>query len=86
MPLFEVVFRAMYDNPIGNMTKDNPSMKLYQWCNNHHDIMEVVLQKQEDYSQVRETFSKTVEIVDEIHNGANVHVITRMCACGGQER
>ena len=83
MPLFEVVFRAMYDNPIGNMTKNNPSLKLYQWCNDHHDIMEVVLQKQEDYSQVRKAFSKTFKIVDEIHNGANVHVITRMCACGG---
>jgi predicted DNA binding protein len=27
--------------------------------------------------------TKAVEIVDEIHNGANTHVITRMCACGG---
>ena len=83
MPLFEIVFRAFYDNPFSKITKDNPSVQLYQWCNDHHDIIELVMQRPEDYSQVREGFSKSVEIVDEIDNGANMHVITRMCACGG---
>ena len=45
--------------------------------------MELVLQKQEDYHRIREDFTKAVQIVDEIHNGANTHVITRMCSCGG---
>ena len=83
MPLFEVVFRAMYDNPISKITLNNPSIKIYQWCNDEYDIMELVLQKQEDYHRIREDFTKAVQIVDEIHNGANTHVITRMCSCGG---
>jgi len=83
MPLFEVVFRARYDNPLSGITKDNPSVKIYQWCNDKHDIMELIMQKQEDYGQIRNDMSKAVEIVDEIHNGANTHVITRMCSCGG---
>ena len=83
MPLFEIVFRALYDNPFSKITRDNPSVQLYQWCNDHHDIIELVMQKPEDYGQVREGFLKSVEIVDEIDNGANMHVITRMCACGG---
>ncbi|MFX1485106.1 MAG: helix-turn-helix domain-containing protein [Promethearchaeota archaeon] len=83
MALFEVVFRARYENPLSEITKDNPSVKIFQWCNDTHDIMELVLQKQEDYAQIRNGMSKAVKIVDEIHNGANTHVITQMCSCGG---
>lgn len=83
MSLFEIVFRAKYDNPFGTITNENPSVKIYQWCNDKHDVMELVLQRKEDYGQIRRDFSKVVEIVDEIHNGDNTHVITRMCACAG---
>ena len=83
MPLFEVVFKARYQNPFSLITKDHPSAKIFQWCNDEYDIMELVLQKQEDYGEIREDFTRSVEIVDEIHNGGNTHVITRMCACGG---
>ncbi|NHI89083.1 MAG: hypothetical protein EAX87_06135 [Candidatus Thorarchaeota archaeon] len=83
MPLFEVVFRARYQNPFGLITKEHPSAKIFQWCNDEYDIMELVLQKQEDYGEIRKDFTKSVEIIDEMHNGGNTHVITRMCACGG---
>jgi len=83
MALFEIIFRARYDNPFSMITKDNPSVKIYQWCNDHHDVMELMMQKRDDYGRIREAFTKIVEIVDEIHNGENTHVITRMCACGG---
>jgi predicted DNA binding protein len=83
MPLFEIVFRAFYNNAFGKITEENPSVQLYQWCNDKHDIIELVMQKPEDYGPVREGFSKSVEIVDEIDNGENIHVITRECACGG---
>ncbi|MHA1951473.1 MAG: helix-turn-helix domain-containing protein [Candidatus Thorarchaeota archaeon] len=83
MPLFEVVFRARYGNPLSEITKDNPSVKIFQWCNDEHDIMELIMPKKEDYGQIRKDMSKAVEIVDEIHNGANTHVITKMCSCGG---
>jgi predicted DNA binding protein len=83
MSLFEVVFRAKYDHPFGKITQNNPSLRMYQWCNDEHDIIELVMQKQEDFETIREDISEAVEVVDEIHNGANVHVITRVCACGG---
>jgi predicted DNA binding protein len=83
MPLFEFVFRASYEHPFSKITESNPSVQLYQWCNDQHDVIELVLQRPEDYDHVREEFEKSVEIVDEIDNGSNVHVITRMCACGG---
>ncbi len=83
MSLFEVVFRARYENPLSEITKDNPSVKIFQWCNDKHDIMELILQKQDDYSRIRDDMTKAVKIVDEIHNGANTHVITQMCSCGG---
>ncbi|MFW9933350.1 MAG: helix-turn-helix domain-containing protein [Candidatus Thorarchaeota archaeon] len=83
MSLFEVVLRANYDNPLGRITSSNPSLRMYQWCNDTHDVIELVMQKKEDYDTIRTDFSKAVHVVDEIHNGDNVHVITRMCACGG---
>ncbi len=84
MALFEIVFRARYQSPFGQITENHPSAKIFQWCNNEYDIIELILQKQEDYDEIREDFTKTVEIIDEIHNGGNAHVITRMCACGGK--
>ncbi len=83
MSLFEVVFRARYENPLSVITKDNPTVKIFQWCNDQHDIMELIMPKQEDYGQIRNEMAKAVEIVDEIHNGANTHIITKMCSCGG---
>ena len=83
MPLFEVVFRAKYANPLCEITKDRPSVKIFQWCNDEHDVMELIMQKQEDYNKIRDDMTKAVKIVDEIHNGANTHVITKMCSCGG---
>jgi predicted DNA binding protein len=83
MALFEVAFRARYENPISNITLNNPSLKIYQWCNDKHDVIELVMHRQEDYHHLRDSISKVFEIVDEIHNGANTHIITRVCACGG---
>ena len=83
MALFEVVFRAKYDHPLSKITEKNPTVKIYHWCNDHHDIMELILQRQEQYHQIRDDFTKVVEIVDEIHNGGNTHIITRMCDCVG---
>ncbi|MHA2360141.1 MAG: helix-turn-helix domain-containing protein [Candidatus Thorarchaeota archaeon] len=83
MALFEVVFRARYGNPLNEITRDNPSVKIFQWCNDEHDVMELIMPKKEDYGQIRKDMSKAVEIVEEIHNGANTHVITKMCSCGG---
>ena len=83
MSLFEVVFRVKYDHPLSKITENNPFVKIYHWCNDHHDIMELILQRQEQYHQIREDFTKVVEIVDEIHNGGNTHIITRMCDCAG---
>ena len=83
MSLFEVVFRVKYNHPLSKITENNPFVKIYHWCNDHHDIMEIILQRQEQYHQIREDFTKVVEIVDEIHNGGNTHIITRMCDCAG---
>ncbi len=84
MALFEIVFRVRYQSPFSQITENHPSAKIFQWCNDEYDIIELILQKQEDYDEIREDFTKAVEIIDEIHNGGNAHVITRMCACGGK--
>ena len=52
MALFEVVFRVKYNHPLSLITEKNP-VKIYHWCNDHHDIMELVLQRQEQYHQMR---------------------------------
>ena len=57
MPLFEVVFRVKYENPLSEITKDHPSVKIFQWCNDKHDIMELIMQKQEDLLPERESES-----------------------------
>ena len=49
MPLSEVVFKVMHDCPFSNISRNFPSLKMFVWCNREHEIVEIVVEKPEEY-------------------------------------
>ena len=81
MPLSEVVFKAMHDCPFGNISRKFPLLKMFVWCNREHEVIELVVEKQEEYLAVMEEISKIGGIVEESSDGYTVHLVTKRCFC-----
>ena len=81
MPLFEVVFKITHDCPFCNISKKFPSMKMFFWCNNEYDVIEMIAEKPEEYSVVVQELSKISKIVEESSDQHKVHIVMKTCAC-----
>jgi len=81
MTLFEVVFKVMHDCPFGNISRRFPSLKMFLWCNREHEVIEVIVEKQEEYTAVMEEISKIGGIIGESSDRHKVHLITKRCFC-----
>jgi len=81
MTLFEVVLKVTHDCPFANVSRKYLSMKLFQWCNREREVMEVVVDKPEEYDEVREQLSQMGEIFEESSDSQRVHLITTPCFC-----
>jgi predicted DNA binding protein len=54
---------------------------MYDWCNRERDILELVIDSQEDYSEIVKELSKIAFVTAESCEVGNVHLVTRGCAC-----
>lgn len=60
-------------------------MRMFEWCNREHEVIEVIVDKPEEYSAVVKAISKLGGIVEESSDQQNVHLITKPCSCGSEE-
>jgi len=81
MPLFEVVFKVTHDCPLGNISRKFPSLKMFVWCNREHEVIEVIVEKEEEFSAMMEKISGIGGIIDVSSDLRNVHLITKKCLC-----
>lgn len=81
MPLSEVVFKVTHDCPLGNISRKFPSLKMFVWCNREHEVVEMIVEKQEEYSAIMEEMSKIGGLVEESSDRHRVHLVTRKCFC-----
>lgn len=81
MPLHEVVFKITHDCPFCNISKKFPSIKMFNWCNREHEVIEVIVDRLEDYQAVIKDISKLGGIIEKSSDGRNVHLITKKCFC-----
>ncbi|MHA1960904.1 MAG: helix-turn-helix domain-containing protein [Candidatus Thorarchaeota archaeon] len=82
MPLFEVLLKVRHDCPTGNISRRFPSLKMVEWCNLEHDVIELVAEDSEQYKSVLEQFAEFSHIIDEVDDGNKVHLITKKCDIG----
>lgn len=83
MPLSEVVLKVTHDCPFGNISRKFPSLRMFTWCNREHEIIEVIVEKQEEYSAVMEELSKIEKmgLVTASSDRHKAHIITKTCSC-----
>ena len=81
MPLSEVVFKVTHDCPFGNISRKFPSLKMFVWCNRSHEVIEIIVEKREEYSAIMEEISKIGGIIEESSDGDKAHLITKKCFC-----
>jgi len=85
MPLMEVVLKVTHDCPFGNISRRFPSMRMFEWCNREHEVIEIIVDKPEEYSAVVKALSKLGGIIEESSDQQNVHLITKPCSCGSEK-
>jgi len=81
MPMSEVIFRVTHDCPFGNISRKFPSLKMFVWCNREYEVIEVIVEKPEEYLAVMDELSKIGGIVDESSDRDRVHIVTKRCFC-----
>jgi len=81
MPLTEVMLKMSYDHPFCAISRKFPSLKIFVWCNEEHDIIETIAEKQDENSAAIKELSKISEIVDKLSDQHKVQLITRKCRC-----
>lgn len=81
MPLFEIMFKVRHDCPFGNISQKFPSLKMFQWCNREHEVLEMIVETHEDYAALMEEISKLSGIIDMLSDRGKVHLVTKSCFC-----
>jgi len=54
---------------------------MFVWCNREHEVIEMIVEKQEEYSAIMKEMSKIGGLVEESSDHHKVHLITRKCFC-----
>jgi len=81
MPLYEVVLKVTHDCPFGNVSRKFPSLKMFLWCNREHEVIEIVAEKEEEYTAVKAELTKIGDILEESSDHYKAHLITKVCSC-----
>jgi hypothetical protein len=81
MPLFEVVFKVTHDCPFGNISRKFPSLKMFEWCNREHEVLEVIVEDHEEYAAVIAELSKLRGIIGKSSDRDKVHLVMKTCYC-----
>ncbi|UCE09001.1 MAG: helix-turn-helix domain-containing protein [Candidatus Thorarchaeota archaeon] len=85
MPLFEVFLKVRHDCPTGNISRRFPTLKMVEWCNLEHDVIELVTEDVDQYESVLEQFAEFSHIMEEVDDGNKVHLITKKCDIGSYD-
>jgi hypothetical protein len=85
MTLFEVVFKVTHDCPFCNISKRFPRLKMFDWCNREHDVIELIMDKPDEYSAVIDEISKIDGIVEKSSDLHDAHFFIKKCFCKDED-
>jgi len=81
--MFEVVFRVRTDSFYCDVTQRYPSAKMYTWCNNNNDIIEILVEKRNEYEKVVEEMRSHERdgLLEESSDTQKIHMMVTNCDC-----
>ena len=81
--MYEVVFRVKTDSFYSDVTQRYPSAKMYTWCNNNNDIIEIYVGKRDEYEKVIEEIRshELAGLLEESSDTQKIHLMVTNCDC-----
>lgn len=56
-------------------------LKMFVWCNREYEVIEMIAEKQHEYSAAKQELSKIGKIVEETSDRHQVHIVIKTCSC-----
>jgi predicted DNA binding protein len=81
MALYDVKFKIMFDDDYSNLTKKYPSLKIFFWCNNIYDVIELFVDNPKDYPDIRKEIPHSCSLVEEESDKNRFHLVIKNCSC-----
>jgi len=85
MTLSEVVFKVTHDCVFCNISKRFPGLKMFDWCNREHDVIELIIDKPDEYSTITDEMSKIHGMIEESSDLRNAHFFLKKCFCKAED-
>jgi len=80
--MHEIVYKAQRDSFYCNLSKKYPSVKMFFWCDEINEVLEIVVNDPKEYSSVLEEFRYYENDIIETSSDENrVHIIVKKCTC-----
>lgn len=80
--MHEIVYRAHRDSFYCNLSEKYPSFKMFFWCDEVNEVLEIVVDDPEEYRSVLEEFRYYEnEIMETSSDERRVHIIVKKCTC-----
>lgn len=81
MVLYDVKFKIMFDDVYSALTRKYPSLKVFFWCNNIYDVIELFVDNPKDYPDIRQEISHSCSLVEEESDEDRLHLVIKNCSC-----
>jgi predicted DNA binding protein len=81
MPLHDVKFKIMFDDEYSRLTKKYSSLKIFFWCNNLYDVIELFVDNPKDYPEIRKEIPHSCSLVEEESDKNRFHLVIKNCSC-----
>ena len=85
MVLYDIKFKIMFNDDYSILTRKFPSLKVFFWCNNEYDVIEIFVDNPKDYQAVKEHIPCPNNLVEEVSDKNRVHLIVKNCSCCKEE-
>ena len=85
MTLFEVAFKVRHNCPFCDISRRFPRLKMFDWCNREHDVIELVTDESDEYSAVIDEISKIEGMVEKSSDLDKAHFFVKKCFCESED-
>ena len=85
MTLFEVAFKVTHDCPFCDISKKYPRLKMFGWCNREHDVIELIVDKPDEYCAVIDEISRIEGMVEKSSDLHDAHFFVKKCFCKSED-
>ena len=81
MTLYDIRFKVMFNDDYSILTRKFPSMKVFFWCNNEYDVIELFVDDPADYKAIVEQIPHPCSLIEEVSDEDHFHLVIKNCSC-----